>query len=105
MSRSSSSDSPLLLGLLLGVLQGALLGLLLAPKTGTQLNKEVNHFIGTLPQQLSDDNPSTLGLLKRAKIRMENGINRVKRAWHADKQAQAKHREEQAILAEHNSPN
>jgi gas vesicle protein len=97
MSRSSSSsDSPLLLGLLLGVLQGVLLGVLFAPKTGTQLNRDVNRFINTLPDQLSDEDPTRLGLLKRARIRLENGVTRVRKAWHADRLAQAKQREEQA---------
>jgi gas vesicle protein len=106
MSRSSSSsDSPLLVGLLLGVLQGVLLGVLFAPKTGSQLNRDVNRFIDTLPERLSDDNPSSMGLIKRAKIRVENGISRVRRAWQADRIAQAKHREEQAVLSEHISQN
>ena len=95
-SSSSSSDSPLLVGLLLGVIQGVLLGLLFAPKPGSETNQDVNRFIKTLPQQLSDDYPESLAMLKRARIKVENGISKVRRALDADKLAAAKQREEQA---------
>jgi gas vesicle protein len=98
MSRASSSDSPLLVGLLLGVIQGVLLGLLFAPKPGSETNQDVNRFVKTLPQQLSDDYPESLAVLKRARIKVENGINKVKRALDADKLAAAKQREEQAAV-------
>ena len=99
MSRaSSSSDSPLLVGILLGVFHGILLGLLFAPKPGSETNQDVNRFIKTLPQQLSDEYPQSLALFKRARIKVENGINKVKRALDADKLAAAKQREEQAAI-------
>jgi gas vesicle protein len=95
MSRSSS-DSSLLVGILLGLLNGILLGLLFAPKPGSETNKDVNRFLSTLPQQLSDDYPESLAVLKRARIRVENGLSKVRRALDADKLAAAKQREEQA---------
>jgi hypothetical protein len=106
MSRSSGSsggDSPLLVGLLLGLLQGVLLGILLAPRPGAQTNKHVNEFLSEWPKQLQDDNPNKLAFLKRARIRFENGVNRVRHAIEADRQAAAKRREalaEPSLLTE-----
>jgi hypothetical protein len=96
---SGSRDSALLSGLVLGLVQGVLMGILFARKPGVQFNRDVQQFINDLPNQLTEDNtPNALTPLRRAAIRMENGVLRIKRFFAADKQAAAKRREEQTLL-------
>ena len=93
---ASNNDSPLLAGLIVGLIQGILFGILFAPKPGTQTNNDIIRFLSDLPQHLLDDQSNQLTFIKRARIKVEDGVSRVKRVFDADRQAAAKRREEQA---------
>ncbi|MEM0952277.1 MAG: YtxH domain-containing protein [Cyanobacteria bacterium P01_H01_bin.74] len=93
---SSASDSDLfslLAGLVIGLLGGSVVGLLYSPKSGDALRQDFNSLVQSLPERLNDPNCKTKAFIEKARVSIEDTVDRFKEDKAASKMAKAKAQE------------